>query len=224
MSFMRRSSRASSEKDRGAVMVEAIVILPLLILLVLGISEFGFIFRSTITIASTSRSAARVSSNVANDRGADYETLNTVIASLGSSSIDLNDVEHVLIYNSTLEDDVPANCFSGGVPQASNSTGRECNHYDTADLISLASDPTAAATFGLNTDGTPINPTATACVIGDADFDFCPLDRDRTPNPNTEYVGVWIQVRHDFTTGVLPWNGITLEDKTVMGIEPVGTL
>ena len=85
MSFMRRSSRASSEKDRGAVMVEAIVILPLLILLVLGISEFGFIFRSTITIASTSRSAARVSSNVANDRGADYETLNTVIASLAVS-------------------------------------------------------------------------------------------------------------------------------------------
>lgn len=219
--------RTDDAKDRGAVMIEAIIVLPLVVLMVLGISEFGFIFRSTITVASTSRSAARVSSNVANARGADYETLQTIIASLGSSSIDLEDVEHVLIYNATDLDTVPANCFSAsGVPTSSSITGRECNHYGEVEFLNLAADPAGAASaFGLAADGTPLpaNPTD-ACLSTDIDRFFCPLERDRTPNPNTEYVGVWIQVRHEYFTGILPWEAITLEDKTVMGIEPLGTL
>lgn len=222
----RRTRKDGTTKDRGAVMIEAIIVLPLLVLLVLGISEFGFIFRSTITISATSRSAARVSSNVANARGADYETLNTIIASLGSSSIELADVEGVLIYNATGVDTVPSNCLVGEVANGSSSTGLECNHYDGTDLAFLANNPPAvtAPNFGLNADGTTADPLATTCNTGDIDYDFCPLLRNRTPNPNTEYVGVWIQVRHKHTTGILPWTSITLEDKTVMGIEPLGTL
>lgn len=225
----RRKARISkgetSLRDRGAVMIEAIVILPLLVLLVFGISEFGFIFRSTITISSTSRSAARVSSNLADARGADYETLNTIIASLGSTSIGLEDVEHVLIYNATELDTVPPNCFAGGVATGSNTTGRECNHYDSTYLQFLAGDPTAVGNFGLLADGTPDPALSTTdCETTAVDKNFCPLKRNRTPNPNTEYVGVWIQVRHDYTTGIFPWESITLEDKTVMGIEPLGTL
>lgn len=219
----RSAQGETNMRDRGAVMIEAIVVLPLLILLVFGISEFGFVFRSTITIASTTRSAARVSSNVANARGADYETLNTIIASFGSSSIALEDVEHVLIYNATELDTVPPNCFTAGVPTGSNTTDRECNHYDAAYLLTM--DATSVADFGLLPDGTedPSNTTG-ACLSSDVDKNFCPLLRNRTPNPNTEYVGVWIQVRHGYTTGILPWESVTLEDKTVMGIEPLGTL
>jgi len=52
--WMRQNGR-----ERGAVMVEMAVVLPLLLLLILGAIEFGLLFHERLTIASATSSAAR---------------------------------------------------------------------------------------------------------------------------------------------------------------------
>jgi hypothetical protein len=47
-------------KDRGSALVEATIVLPLLVLLVLGIVELGFMFRSASVVNTSSRSGARL--------------------------------------------------------------------------------------------------------------------------------------------------------------------
>lgn len=208
--------------EGGAVLIEAIVVLPLLLMFVFGIAEFGFAYHDNITLTTTTRSGARVSSNLANHRRADYETLKTIVAALGSSSIGLDNIEGVLIFNANGTTDteiVPANCFNAaGNPQSSTDSGAECNFYDTGQITDVASMTPAQVIVRFGAE------SATGCVAAAWDKAFCPTDRNRTPNPQTEYVGVWVQINHDYTTGLLPWDSVTIEDSTVMGIEPLGAL
>ncbi len=52
--------RAQRGDERGAVLVEAILVLPVLIILVLGIIEFGLAFATSSTTTASSRSGARI--------------------------------------------------------------------------------------------------------------------------------------------------------------------
>lgn len=56
----RKGSHARSE--RGAAAVEAALVTPLLILLVFGIVEYGMLFKDSLAVTSSIRSAARIAS------------------------------------------------------------------------------------------------------------------------------------------------------------------
>ncbi|MCU1459619.1 MAG: hypothetical protein JWL73_3711 [Actinomycetia bacterium] len=57
---MRR--RRSERGERGAVLVETVFILPVLVLLISGIVEFGMTFREASTITASTRAGARIAS------------------------------------------------------------------------------------------------------------------------------------------------------------------
>ncbi len=217
----------ATKRERGAVMIEATIILPLLLLMVFGIAELGFLFKDTITLTTTTRAGARVASNLADNRNADYETLRTITAAAGGKAIGLENIEAVLIYNATNHDGVPPACLdANGDPQASNATDSECNLYTNAQVTLVANDPAEAVKHfgGTNTPATDL----TCSTVVDSkpiwDVNFCPSQRNRTPNPRTEYIGVYVQVNHDYITGVLLMDSISFSDSTVMGIEPLGAL
>ncbi len=48
--------------DRGAVLIEALIVIPLLMMMTLGIIEYGGAYREDATVASASRAGARVAS------------------------------------------------------------------------------------------------------------------------------------------------------------------
>src|SRR3979411_162779 len=83
-----REQRERSVKKRddesGAVMVEAAIIFPLLMLLLFGIVEFGILFKNVQTVYSATRSGARTAS--AEPRQASYATdvASAVTTGLGS--------------------------------------------------------------------------------------------------------------------------------------------
>jgi hypothetical protein len=60
MARLRRSGRAAG--DRGAVLVEATFVLPVVLLIIFGIIECGYLFRSASVVNSASRSGARLAS------------------------------------------------------------------------------------------------------------------------------------------------------------------
>jgi Flp pilus assembly protein TadG len=56
---MNTSRRARAEHDHGAVMVELALVLPLLIILLVGIFDFGLVYNAQISIQAASREGAR---------------------------------------------------------------------------------------------------------------------------------------------------------------------
>jgi len=69
-------------RERGAVMVEMALILPLLLLLVIGTIEFGLLFHERLTIASAASSAARTGATMGIRDEADYAILQALEAGL----------------------------------------------------------------------------------------------------------------------------------------------
>jgi hypothetical protein len=55
-----RQDRADNKNQNGQALVEFALILPVLLLIILGILEFGWLFNSQITVTSSAREGARV--------------------------------------------------------------------------------------------------------------------------------------------------------------------
>ena len=69
--------------ERGSVVVESALALPLFLLLIFGTMEFGLAFRTYLTLTNTTRDAARFAATLGRDADADYQVLNEAIANLG---------------------------------------------------------------------------------------------------------------------------------------------
>jgi TadE-like protein len=183
--------------DRGVALIEMALVAPFLALLVAGIVEFGTLWRDDLTVTSATRSAARVVSNAGITEGADLEGILSLRAAL--KSIEGVTVEGLLIYNASASDGQPdSDCFdSGGNPRSRTNL---CNFYTASQIETLTSS------------------SFSACTGPDASF--CPLNRDNTQLGGTTDLGVWVRVQRDFITGLIPGDGITITDYTVMKLEP----
>jgi Flp pilus assembly protein TadG len=76
-----------SESQRGATLVEASIVLPIIILLMVSLLELGLAFRDILTISFTARDAARVGSLAGNDPDADCFIIQSVVAAFGPSDL-----------------------------------------------------------------------------------------------------------------------------------------
>jgi Flp pilus assembly protein TadG len=187
--------------DGGLAIVEFAIAAPLLALFIAGIIEFGMAWRDNLTVSSATRSAARVVSNLGDNEMADLEALLTLRAAL--APLDSSQLEGVLIYDGSAADGQPSPaCFdAGGNPQPS-AVGN-CNYYTAAMLTSL--DP---ANFG----------SGGSC--GAWDWFYCSVTERSTNQVSLDDVGVWVRINRDWFTDVFPGDGITMEDRTVMRVEP----
>jgi len=192
----RRRAERFARGERGVAMVEMAIMTPFLALLVAGIVEYGTLWRDDLTVTSATRSAARVISNAGNGEGADFEGILSLRAAL--TSIDGVTVEGMMVYKATAADGEPdASCFLAGNPRSANG---QCNYYSAAQIQSLT-----AGDFS-------------ACTGPDASW--CPTGRDVAQIGGTDNVGVWVRITRPYFTGILPGDGVTITDFTVMSIEP----
>lgn len=79
------------ERQRGATLVEAALVLPIIILLTVSLLELGLAFRAFLTLSFTAREAARVGSLAGNDLEADCDIIQSIVAAFGPG--DLGDVD-----------------------------------------------------------------------------------------------------------------------------------
>jgi Flp pilus assembly protein TadG len=83
--------------DKGAVAVEAAIILPVLCLLVFGIIEFGMLFRANITVSQSARAGARTAVALPKYTGYQTSAANAVAAQL-RNTLGSDEIQYLTIY------------------------------------------------------------------------------------------------------------------------------
>lgn len=198
--WMSRVRKRRAQGDRGAALVEAAFITPVFALLIFGMLEFGLTFRDYLTVANVSRDSARGASAFGDGLYADYNIIQVALQS--SKGFRPNEIRRLIVFNAgSVSGDItnpshPAHpCLTATIGVAG-----VCNVYDSADLA------LAKSSFGCQT-------------TQDLDRFWCPSGRETSASGPPDYVGVYVQARHDFITGLFG-PGMYLTDVLVMRIEP----
>ena len=203
---MRRLRRRRAQGSRGAALVEAAFITPVFAILIFGILEFGLAFRDYLTVANASRDGARAASAFGDDQYADYNVIQVVRQA--TKGFKPNEIRRLIIFDaggvggSVLTTSHPAHaCLTATVGIANL-----CNVYDVDDL--------------------KLPKSAFGCLTNqNLDRYWCPAalngqdGREIRASGPPDYVGVYVQTRHEFVTGLFG-SSINLEDELVMRIEP----
>ncbi|MEY2454024.1 MAG: hypothetical protein QOD92_3598 [Acidimicrobiaceae bacterium] len=205
---MRLSFRARRARgDRGAVLVEAAFVLPVLLTLLFGIIEFGFAWRDKITVETATRAGARTASNLGPTAQADYNTLQTVLSAM--SSIPTANVDMVIVFDATTSGTPSATCLAGTSVSNNNAppnNGTGCNVYTSAQF-SLPS-----SSFGIS-----------GCNSG-PDRYWCPTGLARGNSMSQingpAYVGVYVKAHRSFITKIFGTTGPTMTSISVLRLEP----
>jgi len=189
--------------QRGAVVVEAALLLPLLVLLCFGAIEYGFAYKDELKITTAARTGARVGTADKNTAGTsvnaddDYQVLQAVYAALGPLAPKVN---YVSIYNAgtNANGGPPAGCSGVGAATVAN----ECDVYAYSDLSS------SAATIN-----------AYMAAHWPASQRFLALDASNGQEPT--FLGVYIETTHNYLTGIFG-SSRKLSESAVFRYEPIG--
>jgi hypothetical protein len=188
---MARGRRRESG-ERGAALVETAITMPVFFLLIFGIIEFGLAFRDNLTVANTTRDAARAGSVMGDDPTADQFILDVIEAS--SAAMSPQQLTRIVVFEATGPDTpVPPACLAGPVASL-------CNVYSGANLAA-----TGAPTFG--------------CGPTSLDRHWCPTTRIVAQDGPPDYLGVFVEASRPMVTGVLG-RSLTLRDTFVLRLEP----
>lgn len=189
--------------ERGAVVIELAMVLPMLLLLALAVADLGFAFRAQLRLADAVRSGARAGALAANGADADRRTLLAIGTALDGAP-DLQ-VDVVVVYRSTDGADVPPPaCLSPSAIRLGGNAVAHCEVYTAADVAAATADAA---------DGQLAAPP---CAGRHANW--CPATRDTAQAGGTvDRIGVYVRVVYDGGTRLLLRVG-TLDDGVVTAV------
>ncbi len=180
-------------EERGAALVEASFIIPMLVMLAIGTAEVGLLGIDYMTATNAAREGARTGSSAADysDPGPpaiDADDLILEAVEEAACNLRYGSLEEVTIFRPEADGSVPT-LPSSYVNTYVNNGSLNCD----VDGHGLAA--------------------STAC---------CPWDpalRDREP-PDFDSVGVRVRFTHDSVTGLFPFLSVTWSETAIMQIEP----
>ncbi len=130
---MRRGrARRTDRSERGAVLVELAMVVPVLVIIVLGMLEIGLAWSKSMTVTQSTRQGARVGSHLSVDPLSDQQALLALTSVLDPA--DVARINYVVVYDARGSGEVPAACKTGS--QDNGSTIR-CNRYSPTALAEL---------------------------------------------------------------------------------------
>jgi len=187
-----RVFKARNNRDRGAVMVEMAIVVPIFILLVFGMLEFGLAFKNKLTMAHAANQATRSATVLGNDAGADIEILKAFEKGLvGAASVDW--IVSIDIFRAN----------------ADGSKGVYDRYTVDADGVPCDWDPCP--------DPAIVDPV----VYGSPD-DYPPCSRDISldPSDGVDTIGIEVTYTHTWVTGVLGFSQQTWTETSMGRMEP----
>lgn len=190
------SVRRRARSERGASLVEAALVVPLLILLAFGAAEFGFVFLDFLNVSSAAREGARVGSAVGDAVDADVLMLGAIAEA--TSDLDNSTIEAIWIFEAQANGDPVDNCVVDSSLNYFTCVGptNRTNIYDSSGNLLIGSWNSTGrnVTVGLN------------CPAAPAD---CP---DR--------LGVRVVFTHQYITGFLSFPTGPFAEDAVFQLEP----
>jgi len=187
--------RRPKKRERGAALVEMAVVLPLLMLLIFGIIEFGLLFRERLTIASAASSSARTGATMGTRPDADLAILQALEAGLYNQA-DPSVLIRVDIFLAN--------------PVTGQKTGSYNRYTYVSTNVSCKWDPCPDPSLGPVTYGTP-------SLWGD------PIVRNVTLDPNgtgLDVLGVEIVYHHSAITNLIPLIERDITERALVRLEP----
>lgn len=194
LELLHRRRRARGQQ--GAVLVEAALVLPIMILVVMGIIEFGFAFASSTTTTGSSRSGARLGA-------AAYATAGTIPANQQAAADQIADTVSADLVGLTSAE--PVGMLIYRVDKTSNQ-GAPVGGFPTNNDI----------TTGCTTD----------CIRYEWDGDkMSHISGSSWPDPDAcgtelDSIGVYVMSKHDYITGMIG-DHVYVDGETVMRLEPL---
>ena len=203
--------RRRRESERGAALVEAAFITPVFFVMIFGVIEFGLLFRNTLTTNNAAHQGARSASVSGRSPDTDYLILRSV--EHGMAAMDLEDLDYVVVFKAAGPNAaVPNTCLSASQTyNSANPAAPACNRYTAGDFFKEIDDPATGNDTG-----------NFRCGPSSVDRFWCPDDRKTALSAGPDYVGVHIQTRHHFITG-LYGAGRELTETTIIRLEPDAT-
>ncbi len=194
---LRRVGRVRGRRvrgERGAALVEAALILPLILLIVFGAIEYGFAFKDASSVSSAARSGGRIASSQPKDAGMMQDAATAVATALNGFPI--SPKPEVWVYQAG------ANGYPEGASDFSLGCVTKCVQYELTWL------PTGGGFFRADRVG------GTWDI---ADQHVCP----GTDAATWSRVGIYVKVGHGrIVPGLLP-APTTLTDHAMFRLEPV---
>lgn len=204
---MRRRRGQKHGRERGAALVEAALVTPVFLLLILGIFEFGLLYRDNLTTNNAAHQGVRAASVSGQRPEADFLVLRSVehgIAAMGIENLDF-----VVVFRASGPDaTVPTACLTASQTMVvGNPSAPACNRYVPADFYLGLEDASGNDLGNFRCSSTSI------------DKYWCPSDRETSIAAGVEYVGIHIQTTHDYVTGVFGGTK-TLTETRILRLEP----
>jgi len=235
-----RRFRRRPDHDRGAVLVEASVVLPVLMFLIFGVIEVGGLLKSYSSTANSVRAGGRMASV----QGAEALADQAIMERMATEAVGLGrgEIQYVIIFNANGPDGtVPAGCVSAaealsapntssvGVSDGGTGAVGACNVYVRPQAAGGAFDMARNRLanppdyyFGCNGPSDP-------GVGHRVDCRWPSRNRHTTVSPRVlapgetrlvpDYLGIYIKVEHRYLAGILGSTRI-LTDSTVNLLEP----
>lgn len=196
------TSLRSTERDRGAVLVEAVLVFPILILLAFGAIEFASAIKDQVEVTSVTRAGARTASQLAPlqlPHEAPLEAISMTAAKAiqsAASGLPFGAIDYILVYRSN----------NVGYPGKANAKVLDCDATEsTCDKLYWQPDTTKPGGGYFYYDaGTVWSASSINSCLGDS---------------GAQSVGVYVKARHQMITRLFG-SSVALQSRAVMQFEP----
>ena len=201
---------SSARAERGAVLIEAAIAIPLLIFLIFGGIELGMAWESRSATTSGVRTGLLRTASLGDSPQSDLRTLQSIVGEIGADNVD--GIEWVIIFNAdTTDPEARIDQCAANVGAAGGwGIADLCTAYSTADLQGVAD---GTLTFSMFDDGTNGDDTSYTCDTSRIDQRFCAANR--LISTNAINIGVAARYNHEWTTGIIPSDGVTYTEYAV---------
>lgn len=197
-----RRDESTVSNQRGAVLIEFALTLPLLVLIALGIVESGMLFKTSTDLNSAVRNSARAGTSAPAFEVADRTILRSIGSELDGKQID--GLYGVVVFKANgVNDTKPPDACIAKLPNtpalSKPSTTRNgilgvCNVY-TAGQVSAVVAGSANSNFA--------SAGQTTCTGSKWDGYWCPVTRTRSIGAGTlDYIGVYVKIENTSLTGI----------------------